>query len=101
MFASLGWTHEYFDWEHSELTAHPEMTDYHAGQRVTTVVDCKRPTISAEAQTSAVQAVIDRRLGRRRQQPTIKEVANEYGLTPPALRILVGRAERHAQSSHN
>jgi transposase-like protein len=66
---------------------------------VTAVVDCKRPTISMDAQVAAVQAVIERRLGRRWQQPTIKEVAKEYGLTPQALRILVGRAERRRTAS--
>ena len=43
MFASMGWSSEFFDWRGSGLCGPHSMSDYWSLKRMTAVVDCRRP----------------------------------------------------------
>jgi Methyltransferase domain len=96
MWSSFGWTYEFFDWRASGRADHPKLDDYAGGRRVTAVVSSDYADVAATTRARAVDAVLTRQHDLPTQWFTITEVAQEFGMTPQALRTWVRRAERSA-----
>ena len=97
MWSSFGWTYEFFDWRGAGLADHPKLDDYAGGRRVTAVVTSDYADVPDATRAQAVDAVRTRQRDLPTQWFTITEVAQEYGMTPQALRTWVRKAEREAR----
>jgi hypothetical protein len=97
MWSSFGWTYEFFDWRAADRADHPKLDDYAGGRRVTAVVTSDYADVPAATRARAVDAVRTRQRDLPTQWFTITEVAQEYGMTPQALRTWVRKAERAAR----
>jgi hypothetical protein len=97
MWSSFGWTYEFFDWRAADRADHPKLDDYAGGRRVTAVVTSDYADVPAATRARAVDAVRTRQRDLPTQWFTITEVAQEYGMTPQALRTWVRKAERETR----
>ena len=97
MWSSFGWTYEFFDWRAAGRSDHPKLDDYAGGRRLTAVVSSDYADVPAATRARAVDAVRTRQRDLPTQWFTITEVAQEYGMTPQALRTWVRKAEREAR----
>jgi len=97
MWSSFGWTYEFYDWRAAGRSDHPTLDDYAGGRRLTAVVSSDYADVPAATRARAVDAVRTRQRDLPTQWFTITEVAQEYGMTPQALRTWVRKAEREAR----
>jgi methyltransferase family protein len=97
MWSSFGWTYEFYDWGAAGLADHPKLDDYAGGRRLSAVVTSDYADVPAATRAQAVDAVRTRQRDLPTQWFTITEVAQEYGITPQALRTWVRKAERGAR----
>jgi len=97
MWSSFGWTHEFFDWRAAGMADHPKLDDYAGGRRVSAVVTSDYADVPEATRAHAVDAVRTRQRDLPTQWFTITEVAQEYGITPQALRTWVRKAERESR----
>ena len=97
MWSSFGWTYEFFDWRAAGRSDHPKLDDYAGGRRLTAVVSSDYADVPAATRARAVDVVRTSQRDLPTQWFTITEVAQEYGMTPQALRTWVRKAERETQ----